>query len=129
MVTTVSQVMTVHVLHAGNGYTYLTRSVAACDARLGRSESLADYYVAQGQPPGRWAGRGAASLGVSGVVTEAQMRNLFGEGRHPDADAVAAALIATGATPEEAARATRLGRRFPQYRPRPGVARQVAEAR
>ena len=48
--------MTVHVLHAGNGYTYLTRSVAACDARLGKSESLADYYVAQGQPPGRWAG-------------------------------------------------------------------------
>ena len=37
--------MTVHVLHAGNGYTYLTRSVAACDARLGKSESLADYYV------------------------------------------------------------------------------------
>ena len=53
--------MTVHVLHAGNGYTYLTRSVAACDARLGRSEALADYYVAKGQPPGRWAGRGAAT--------------------------------------------------------------------
>ena len=50
--------MTIHVLHAGNGYTYLTRSVAACDARLGKSESLADYYVAKGQPPGHWAGRG-----------------------------------------------------------------------
>ncbi|HET9650434.1 MAG TPA: relaxase domain-containing protein, partial [Microlunatus sp.] len=82
--------MTVHVLHAGNGYTYLTRSVAACDARLGRSESLADYYVAKGQPPGRWAGRGSVTLNVSGVVTEAQMKNLFGEGRHPNADTVVA---------------------------------------
>ena len=121
--------MTIHVLHAGNGYTYLTRSVAACDARLGRSESLADYYVAKGQPPGRWAGRGAAGLGVAGTVTEAQMRNLFGEGRHPDADTLAADLVAAGATAEAAVRATRLGRRFPQYQPRPGVARKVAEAR
>src|SRR3954452_9522630 len=129
MVTTVSPVMTVHVLHAGNGYTYLTRSVAACDARLGRSEALADYYVAKGQPPGRWAGRGAATLNVAGVVTEAQMRNLFGEGRHPDAEDLVAGLVAAGATPEDAARAARLGRRFPQYRPRAGVARKVAEAR
>ena len=121
--------MTVHMLHAGNGYRYLTRSVAACDTRLGRSESLADYYVAKGQPPGRWAGRGAISLGVAGVVTEAQMKNLFGEGRHPDADAVTVGLIAAGATPDEAAQATRLGRRFPRHRPRPGVARIVAEAR
>src|SRR4051794_40803888 len=121
--------MTVHVLHAGNGYTYLTRSVAACDTRLGRSEALADYYVAKGQPPGRWAGRGAATMGVAGVVTEAQMKNLFGEGRHPDAEGVAAGLVAPGVAPEEAARATRLGRRFPQYRPRPGVARKVAKAR
>src|SRR3954453_13487900 len=109
MVTRVVAVMTVHVLHAGNEYTYLTRSVAAYDARLGRSEALADYYVAKGQPPGRWAGRGAATLGVAGVVTEAQMRNLFGEGRHPDADAVMAGVVAAGSTAEEAAAATRLG--------------------
>ena len=31
-----------------------------------------------------WAGRGIAGLGVSGQVTESQMRLLFGEGRHPD---------------------------------------------
>jgi conjugative relaxase-like TrwC/TraI family protein len=120
--------MTIHVLHAGNGYTYLTRSVAAHDARLGRSESLADYYVAKGQPPGRWAGSGAAGLHVSGVVTEEQMRNLFGEGRHPDADGIAAALSAAGASVEEALQATRLGRRFPQYRHRVAVPRLVAEA-
>ena len=84
--------MTVHVLHAGNGYTYLTRTVAAHDTRLGRSEALADYYTAKGQPPGHWAGRGADLLGVTGTVTEEQMRNLFGEGRHPDADTVTVRL-------------------------------------
>ena len=57
------------------------------------------------------------------------MRNLFGEGRHPDADTLAADLVAAGATAEAAVRATRLGRRFPQYQARPGVARKVAEAR
>ncbi|MBA3527808.1 MAG: relaxase domain-containing protein, partial [Propionibacteriaceae bacterium] len=108
--------MSVHVLHAGNGYVYLTRSVAAHDARLGRADSLADYYVAKGQPPGHWAGAGAAGLGVSGVVTEAQMKSLFGEGRHPDADRIAAGLVAAGAGVEEAVQATRLGRRFPRYR-------------
>ena len=57
------------------------------------------------------------------------MKNLFGEGRHPDADTLAADLVAAGATAEAAVRATRLGRRFPQYQARPGVARKVAEAR
>ena len=52
----------------------------------------------KGQPPGHWAGKGAAGLGVTGTVTEAQMKNLFGEGRHPDADTLAADLVAAGAT-------------------------------
>ena len=80
-------------------------------------ESLADYYVARGQPPGRWAGRGAAGLGVTGVVTEEQMRTLFGEGRHPTPTRLAAGLVAEGRSEAEALRATRLGRRFPQYGP------------
>lgn len=72
--------MTVHVLHAGDGYLYLIRSVAAHDARLDPGESLAAYYTASGQPPGRWSGRGANRLDVRGVVTEEQMKALFGEG-------------------------------------------------
>ena len=78
-----------------------------------------DYYVARGNPPGVWLGRGSAQLGVEGrVVTEEQMRALFGEGRHPDRDA----LLAAGA-PEAA---TRLGRRLPllrQSRAVPGAGR------
>jgi len=77
--------MTVHKLSAGDGYTYLTRQVASADERRGRGQSLADYYVARGNPPGVWAGRGAEQLGVAGTeVSEAQMKALFGEGRHPD---------------------------------------------
>ena len=40
--------MTIHVLHAGDGYTYLTRSVAAHDAKLKPGESLTSYYVVTG---------------------------------------------------------------------------------
>ena len=77
--------MTVHKLSAGDGYTYLTRQVASADEPRAAGQSLADYYVARGNPPGVWAGRGAELLGVSGtVVTEAQMKALFGAGRHPD---------------------------------------------
>lgn len=109
--------MTIHVLHAGDGYLYLTRSVAVQDARLGRKESLAGYYTASGQPSGRWMGSGARRLGVSGVVTEEQMRALFGEGMHPNATVIRARLLAGGASQEEARQATALGRRFPRYRP------------
>lgn len=78
-------VMTVHKLSAGDGYTYLTRQVASADERRPAGQSLAEYYVDRGNPPGVWAGRGAKQLGLAGTeVSETQMRALFGEGRHPD---------------------------------------------
>ncbi len=43
------------------------------------------------------------------------MNALFGEGRHPNADAIEAALIADGVSARDALRVTRLRRRFPQY--------------
>ena len=113
--------MTIHVLHAGDGYLYLVRSVAAHDGRLGSNESLAAYYTASGQPPGRWAGTAAGALRVSGVVTEEQMRSLFGEGLHPNAASIQAELSAGGMSEAAARQATRLGRRFPQFGPRPDV--------
>ena len=104
--------MTVHKLTAGDGYTYLTRQVASMDEHRAAGQSLADYYTARGNPPGIWIGAGAATLGVAGgVVSEAQMRALFGDGAHPDRDA----LLAAGA-PEAA---TRLGARYPTYQPLP----------
>lgn len=97
------------------GYEYLTGSVACADRGLEPGESLADYYLGHGYPAGQWFGAGARELGLSGDVTAAQMTALFGEGRHPNADAIEAELIRAGATPEQAERATRLGRRFPRY--------------
>lgn len=117
--------MTVHVLHAGDGYTYLTRQVACGDHVRERGQELVDYYTAEGNPPGRWLGEGLGSLEVAGPVREEQMRALFGEGLHPDADRIiaertelyvragAAADAAAGAAQQDA----RLGRRFPQFEP------------
>lgn len=79
--------MTIHPLHAGNGYEYLTRQVARGDEVRPRGESLTDYYNAHGNPPGRWVGTGAVEMGVSGAVDATQMRNLFGTGSHPNNEA------------------------------------------
>jgi len=110
-------VMTVHVLHAGDGYTYLTRQVASGDTPRQAGESLADYYAHEGNPPGRWVGAGLAGLATSGQVTEEQMKALFGEGLHPDADRLIREARAGGASAEEAVKAARLGRRFPRFEP------------
>ena len=108
--------MTVHVLHAGDGYTYLTRQVATGDRQRERGQNIEDYYTAEGAPPGRWEGRGAARLEVAGrQVTEAHMRALFGEGLHPLADEMIVAAIKAGASADKAIDSTRLGRKFPRF--------------
>ena len=59
---------------------------------------LADYYAEKGESPGRWfgAGLGALDLEVGSQVTETHMRNLFGEGRHPDAERLENAALDAG---------------------------------
>ena len=105
--------MTLHVLHAGDGYTYLTRQVASGDLQRRRGEALADYYTAAGNPAGRWVGTGLSAMGVDGQVSEAQMKALFGEGLHPDADARIQEALSRGVDRDAAQVAARLGRRFP----------------
>jgi hypothetical protein len=114
--------MTVHKLSAGDGYTYLTRQVASADELRVAGQDLAGYYTASGNPPGRWLGAGAADLGMSGVVSEAQMVALFGQGRHPDADAIVAAERVLGTDPAAAEHSTRLGKPFGVYADRKAVA-------
>ena len=84
--------MSLHKLSAGDGYTYLTRQVAAADDTHRGRDSLGAYYEQKGESPGIWLGSGVASLSgcerdtiVAGVVTEEQMFELFGLGRHPNA--------------------------------------------
>ncbi|WP_275002394.1 MobF family relaxase [Promicromonospora iranensis] len=107
--------MTVHVLSAGSGYTYLTQQVASGDVPRGRGVSLTDYYMQHGNPPGRWVGTGTEQLGVSGRVLERQMKSLFGQGRHPDAGRLELEALARGASTKDAARAGALGRAFPVF--------------
>lgn len=67
-------------LLAGSAYVYLTRQVAPGDVT-----SLADYYTAKGESPGRWWGAGLAGMGLAegDPVTEEQMQRLFGTGLNP----------------------------------------------
>jgi DNA primase catalytic core len=110
--------MSLHKLTAGDGYTYLTRQVAAHDATDNGHAGLADYYAQKGESPGRWLGAGLAGLdGVTAGehVTEAQMLALFGEGRHPNAVAIEQATIAAGGTARQACASSKLGRAYAVY--------------
>jgi len=110
-------VMGVHKLTAGDGYTYLTRQVAVHDATDRGHAGLADYYAEKGESPGRWfgAGLGALDLAAGSEVTESHMRNLFGEGRHPDAERLEDAALDAGQTLRQAKKASQLGRVFAIY--------------
>jgi hypothetical protein len=110
-------VMGLHKLTAGDGYTYLTRQVAAHDSTEKGAVSLGDYYSEKGGSPGEWLGAGLESLGLTAgqPVTEAQMKSLFGHGRHPDADRLAADVAAIGGSTEAALAAGALGRPFNVY--------------
>jgi conjugative relaxase-like TrwC/TraI family protein len=123
--------MGLHKLTAGDGYMYLIRQVAASDATDRGRPSLSDYYSAKGEVPGQWMGRGLAALGspasrdgadplvaeLWGVpdgseVSEEQMKALFGEGLHPNADRITRHLTGFGVASAGAMAAARLGRPF-----------------
>ncbi|PPH26594.1 MobF family relaxase [Rathayibacter sp. AY1F9] len=119
--------MTPHKQSAGDGYTYYTREVATADVRRGGERKLGDYCTADGNPAGAWMGAGLAGLGetvgldaesrpvfaadaareVRGEVTEAQTKALYGEGLHPNADA----LLDAG----ESERSVKLGASYYRY--------------
>ncbi|SEK61646.1 DNA primase, catalytic core [Blastococcus sp. DSM 46786] len=110
--------MSLHKLTAGDGYTYLTRQVAAQDATERGHAGLGDYYSQRGESPGVWTGSGLTGLtGVSAgqPVDEAQMKALFGEGCHPDAERLERDALAAGRTPEQARAAAALGQPFLVY--------------
>ena len=121
--------MTMHKLTVGDGYLYLIRQVAASDSTHRGRPSLDDYYSSKGETPGRWMGRGLASLGQpqgrdlndasvqklwsvaeGSHVSEAQMKALFGEGLHPNAEKISAYLVERGEVASTSA--VQLGRRF-----------------
>jgi DNA primase catalytic core len=109
-------VMSLKKLTAGDGYTYLTRQVAAHDATNRGYSDLGAYYSDKGETPGVWMGRGLSAVPdfpIGEHVTEAQMRALFGEGRHPNADAIERAARAAGKHHFQIDQASRLGSPYP----------------
>jgi DNA primase catalytic core len=117
-------------LTAGDGYTYLTRQVAVHDSTEKGGGSLAEYYSEKGESPGQWAGAGLAGLGIAdgATVTEAQMRSLFGLGRHPNATAIEIVVAAGGGSRAEVTAAGALGRAFNVYDAASSFQVQVAKA-
>ncbi len=105
--------MDFELITAGQMYRYYLRQVVVGDGRRPARTPLVQAQEEAGVPAGRWMGRGLAALGLAAgdVVTEAQLRNLFGEGRHPHADQIEADQLAAGKKPAAARRAGALGRR------------------
>ncbi|MBM7170131.1 relaxase domain-containing protein [Streptomyces sp. G44] len=93
---------------------YYSRETVVGDGRRPARTPLRAAQEQAGVPAGCWMGRGLAALGLAPgeEVTEAQLRNLFGErGRHPCADRIEAERLATGDSPKKAFKAGALGRR------------------
>jgi TrwC relaxase/AAA domain len=71
-------VTTLTTIHAGHDVAYLTAGQHA-----GACVGAMSYYTASGEPPGQWAGRGAAALGLSGQVDPAVIGRLYQHGIGP----------------------------------------------
>ena len=63
---------TITTLHAGHDVAYLTSGQHA-----GGCVGAMSYYTASGEPPGQWAGNGAAALGLTGQVDPAVIARLY----------------------------------------------------
>ncbi|WP_159107066.1 MobF family relaxase [Streptomyces coelicoflavus] len=120
----------IRVIRAGQMYRYYLRETVVGDGRRSARTPLRAAQEQAGVPAGRWMGRGLAALGLAPgeEVTEAQLRNLFGErGRHPDADRIEAGRLAQGVSPKKAFKAGALGRQVTVtgvdfvFRPQPTI--------
>ncbi|MCZ1011971.1 relaxase domain-containing protein [Streptomyces lydicus] len=103
--------MTAKGLTAGSER-YYRRNIALGDGAQGSTPTVSSNVP--GVPPGLWHGQAARDLGLSGIVSEEQMRALFGLGMHPNAEAIAARELAQGASVRQAMRAGKLGPAVPQ---------------
>ena len=73
-------------LRAGHDIAYHTKR-----SEGGHAGGMAYYTSAVGEPPGKWAGKGAAALGLAGQDVDAEViRRLFHEDTTPDGERIAA---------------------------------------
>ncbi|MEU2100491.1 relaxase domain-containing protein [Streptomyces globisporus] len=102
----------IRIIRAGQMYRYYLRETVVGDVWRPARTPLRAAQEKAGVPVGRWMGRGLGALGLvpSEEVTEAQLRNLFGErGRHPYAGRIDADRLSQGASPQQAFKAGALG--------------------
>lgn len=103
--------MTANAFTAGRER-YYRRNIARGDGAPGAELTVSSSVP--GVPPGVWHGQGAQALGLSGLVSDAQMRALFGLGMHPDAEEIAARELGAGASLKRAMKAAKLGPAVPR---------------
>jgi hypothetical protein len=74
--------VSMRVMHVGDGYRYLLKTVAAGDGDRDLSSPLTRYYAEAGSPPGRWHGNGLDGIGLTRgqQVTEQHLELLLGHG-------------------------------------------------
>ena len=85
-------------LHAGHDVAYFTRG-----QRCGGCAGAMSYYTAAGEPPGEWAGKGAAALGLSGMVDSDVIERLYRENTGPGGELLVRRRQAKAAADREAA--------------------------
>ncbi|MGZ2361686.1 relaxase domain-containing protein [Streptomyces sp. 372A] len=103
--------MTANALTAGRER-YYRRNIARGDGAPGAELTVSSSVP--GVPPGVWHGQAARALGLSGIVSDTQMRALFGLGMHPDAERIAAGELGAGASLKQAMKAAKLGPAVPR---------------
>ena len=85
-------------LHAGHDVAYFTRG----QGRGGCAGAMS-YYTAAGEPPGQWAGKGAATLGLSGQVDPDVIERLYQENIGPGGELLVKRRQSKAAEDREAA--------------------------
>ena len=85
-------------LHAGHDVAYFTRG----QGRGGCAGAMS-YYTAAGEPPGEWAGKGAAALGLSGQVDPDVIERLYQENIGPGGELLVKRRQSKAAEDREAA--------------------------
>jgi hypothetical protein len=85
-------------LHAGHDVAYFTRG-----QHRGGCAGAMSYYTAAGEPPGEWAGKGAAALGLSGLVDPDVIERLYQDNTGPGGELLVKRRQAKAAADREAA--------------------------
>jgi hypothetical protein len=85
-------------LHAGHDVAYFTRG-----QHRGGCAGAMSYYTAAGEPPGEWAGKGAAALGLAGEVDPDVIERLYQDNAGPGGELLVKRRQAKAAADREAA--------------------------